>query len=64
MPKTNPACFGAMSSGDSEDPKLWKLLENMATVVKMMATAKEEVRPMERRDLVRVLRYLAELRPH
>ena len=53
-----------MSSGDSEDPKLWKLLENMATVVKMMATAKEEVRPMERRDLVRGLRYLAELRPH
>ena len=45
IPKTKPACLGAMSSGDSDEPKLWKLLENMAKVVKMIATAKEEVRP-------------------
>jgi hypothetical protein len=34
-----------MSRGEMLDPKLWKLLLNMATVVKRTANGKEDVRP-------------------
>jgi hypothetical protein len=55
IPWTNPACFGAISKGEIPDPKVWKLLVNMATVVARMATEKEVVKPRDnhKNELVR-----------
>jgi hypothetical protein len=45
MPCTKPECRGAMSSGFTPDPKLWKLFANIAIVVHMTAKVKELVYP-------------------
>ena len=46
MPCTKPACFGAISRGEIPEPKLWKLLANIATVVNKTAMVNDEVTPV------------------
>lgn len=50
MPCTKPECLGAMSNGFTPDPKLWKLLANIAIVVNMTANVKELVYPKNEDD--------------
>ena len=47
MPVIEPECFGAISIGLAAEPKVWKLLANIAMSKKKIAAQKLDVKPLQ-----------------